>query len=201
MNPLVLISIPIVTGLIGWITNWLAIRMLFRPRNPVTLLGIKWQGLIPRRQSDLAEKTAEIIESELLQQHTIRELIKGVNLEPHMEHFVGSLIEKRLRPRLAAIPFVGSFVSDETIQMVKEMGLASVKEELPGMVDRIALDIESRIQVREIVRARMNALDLGQLEAIVLKVAHKEFRTIEQLGAVLGTLVGLFQVGILLVLG
>ena len=201
MNPFVLISIPIVTGLIGWITNWLAIRMLFRPRRPINLLGINWQGLIPRRQADLAQKTADIIETELLQQHTIRELIKGVDLEPHMEHFVGSLIEKRLRPRLASVPFIGSFISDDTIQMVKEMGLASVNEELPEMVNQIALDIESRIQVREIVRARMNALDLDQLEGIVRKVAHKEFRTIEQLGAVLGTIVGLVQAAILLLLG
>ena len=56
---LVLILIPIISALIGWLTNWVAIRMLFHPRKPILIGNFKLQGLIPRRQPDIAEQAAD----------------------------------------------------------------------------------------------------------------------------------------------
>ena len=53
------------------------------------------------------------------------------------------------------------------------------------------------IAVRRIVEEKIHAFDLDQLESIVRKLAHREFRSIEILGAVIGFVVGLVQWGIL----
>jgi uncharacterized membrane protein YheB (UPF0754 family) len=198
MNQYLLFSIPLITGLIGWLTNWIAIRMLFRPRQPFRFAGISWQGLIPRRKEDLAFQTAEIIETEILQQHAIRNAILSVDIEPHLRGFVERMVEKKLKDKLSAIPFVGSFINDSTLQMVKGIAIESLQEEMPSLIEKLAGDLESKIQVRHMVQSRMSELDLGALEQIVRRVAKSEFSKIEQLGAILGFVIGLIQMGLLM---
>lgn len=60
-----LYSLPFVAALIGWFTNFVAVKMLFRPRKAVRILGIRFQGLVPRRQKELAEKIAETVEKKI----------------------------------------------------------------------------------------------------------------------------------------
>jgi len=199
MNPYLIASIPVITALIGWITNWVAIRMLFRPRKPIKLLGLTFQGLIPRRQEDLAHQTAEIIETEILQQHAIRHAIQSIEIEPHLKSLVERMVDRKLREKLTSIPFVGSFINDSTLEMIKKMATDSLKEEIPGIVENVSNELESKIQVRHLVQERIKSLDLDALENIVNRVAKQEFRTIEHLGAVLGFVVGLLQVLLLLI--
>jgi len=71
---------PFITAAIGWLTNWVAIQMLFHPREPMRIFFWKWQGLIPARQQQLAFQTAEIIEREILQQHMILHEIRKIEL-------------------------------------------------------------------------------------------------------------------------
>jgi uncharacterized membrane protein YheB (UPF0754 family) len=52
---------PFVGALIGWLTNYLAIKMLFRPRQPRFIFGLLCR-VIPRRQRDLALKIGEVVE-------------------------------------------------------------------------------------------------------------------------------------------
>ena len=55
-------------GIIGWITNVLAIKMLFRPVYPVRipLIGIDLQGLLPKRRAEIAVSIGETVEKELI---------------------------------------------------------------------------------------------------------------------------------------
>ena len=61
-----LLAFPLVGAAIGWFTNYLAIKMLFKPRQAVSLLGFRIQGLIPKRRTDLAHRLSETITSDLI---------------------------------------------------------------------------------------------------------------------------------------
>jgi uncharacterized membrane protein YheB (UPF0754 family) len=56
-----LFLIPIISALIGWLTNRVAIRMLFHPQNSINILGIKIQGLVPAKQKEMAQKFGEVV--------------------------------------------------------------------------------------------------------------------------------------------
>jgi uncharacterized membrane protein YheB (UPF0754 family) len=58
-----------VSGLIGYLTNWLAITMLFKPAEKRPLLG---QGLVPAQKQRIAEKLAESVSKELINADVIR---------------------------------------------------------------------------------------------------------------------------------
>lgn len=63
----------------GYAAAWLAIRMLFRPRNPVKILGITIfpQGMIPRHRDRLANAIGKAVGEELVSQETIMEELMG----------------------------------------------------------------------------------------------------------------------------
>ena len=69
MSPfLYFLIFPVVGALVGWFTNWLAILMLFRPREPVRFFWWSLQGVIPSRHAQLAERIADTVENNLLTQ-------------------------------------------------------------------------------------------------------------------------------------
>jgi uncharacterized membrane protein YheB (UPF0754 family) len=65
----VIYFLPIVCGVLGWLTNWIAIRSLFRPRTERRVFGARvpfTPGLLVRKQSDIAGKLGEITGREFL---------------------------------------------------------------------------------------------------------------------------------------
>ncbi len=193
--------IPLVTALIGWGTNWLAIRMLFRPHAPQKVLGLTIQGLLPRRRMELADKVAEVVERELLSQHVIREELDKIDVHKYVDGFIHRVVREKLGQKLRRIPLLGGMVNDTTLGMLERAAKDSVDEEIEPMRERLADDLESHLQVREIVRKRIETYEIEHLESVVLEVARRELRAIEWLGAILGFFVGVAQVAILVALG
>ena len=50
--------LPLIAAVIGWATNYIAVRMLFHPREEKRIFGLRIQGVFPKRQKALAEKLA-----------------------------------------------------------------------------------------------------------------------------------------------
>lgn len=62
MDVLRFIVYPIVGSFLGFITNFIAIKLLFRPKKKV--FGI--QGLLPKRKSEIAERAGRIVNDYLV---------------------------------------------------------------------------------------------------------------------------------------
>lgn len=192
---------PLITATIGWVTNWVAIKMLFCPREPLRLFFWKWQGLIPRRQIQLANEAAEIIEREILQQHLILNEIKKIELSPYLEKTAHMLVWERIGPQLRAIPLLGSFVNDGILAKLEAIASAEIKKEAGPLVEQVATEFESSVDLKKIIENNIASFDLKRLEEIVNHVAKREFRTIERLGALLGFLIGCAQVTLFWIAG
>ena len=193
---LLLILTPFITAAIGWFTNWVAIKMLFHPRVPVRIFCWKWQGLIPRRQLQLACESAEIIERDILQQHMILNEIKKINLEPYLEKTAHTLVWERIGPQLRAIPLLGSFVNDGVLAKFEVIARAEIKNEAGPLIEKVATQFEASVDLKQMIEDNIAAFDLERLEGIVNAVAKREFRTIEGLGAVLGFVIGCLQLAL-----
>ncbi|WP_373899243.1 DUF445 family protein [Haloimpatiens sp. FM7315] len=86
------VFITVLTGaIIGYITNWLAIKMLFRPREEKRLFGFKipfTPGVIPKEKSRIAKSVAETIDSHLLTKDTIINSLCSDNINKKLELWV-----------------------------------------------------------------------------------------------------------------
>lgn len=190
-----IILTPIVGALIGWITNLLAVKMLFRPLRARQILGITLHGLIPRRRTEIAATVARTIERDLLSPDEISNVLHRLDWDREVARAVDEIVDQRLKA-IRLIPF-----SDPLVASLKE-GLArallkEIDRRRAGLVDRF----RERLDLQAMVVERMERFDLGQFETLVLQVASRELSAIVWMGAVLGFLVGLVQVGVFVLLG
>lgn len=88
---------PLMGGIIGYITNDLAIKMLFRPRKPV-YIG-KWHipftpGLIPRQKERIAASVGRVVSTQLLDAETVSRTILSKKTLQGMEGKIRSFLEQ-----------------------------------------------------------------------------------------------------------
>ena len=190
--------IPIVCALIGWLTNFIAVRMLFRPRQPLNVLGLKIQGLMPRRQKDLARQIGETVETKLLTHADILGALKGPEAQAEIEALITEQVDTFFTQTLGNNPMVAMFLSGDMGQKVKRALVDQFKGTLPKFLDRMMDRAEETIDLKAIVQKRIEDFDISTLESIVYGIARKELKVIEILGGVLGFLVGLAQTGMLI---
>jgi uncharacterized membrane protein YheB (UPF0754 family) len=116
-----------------------------------------------------------------------------MDLRPHLEQLAANIVWDRLAPKLRAIPLIGGLVNDKLLYNLNKIALDSLIGETEPLLEKVSGEVEKHIAVKKIVEEKIHAFDLDQLESIVRKLAHKEFRSIEILGGVIGFLVGLVQ--------
>lgn len=87
----------VVGAVIGYITNWLAIKMLFRPHEEKRIFGIKiplTPGLIPKERKRIASSIANAVSTHLLSSDTLLESIRSNGID---KKFVSWIEEKTLQ--------------------------------------------------------------------------------------------------------
>lgn len=190
------ILLPGVGALIGYATNWLAIKMLFHPRQR------RWglQGLLPRRQPDLADSVGRIVAEDILHPDLLLSKLDEVDLGPAFSRLADRALERKVDD-LRKIPLIGAFITPERLGSIRNALVDELEKSQPAIIGELKSMVRQRIDVHSLVRERLESLDLSDLEAMVQRVAAKEFRAIEAWGAVLGTLIGLAQALLLMGLG
>lgn len=188
---------PLVGAGIGWFTNFLAIRMIFNPKKPVSVLGLKILGLLPKRRTELARSVAETVESELVSHHDIRQAITDPEFLDSLKRRVGKQLRGFLEENVRGASWlVRAMVSRDTIDRVCDGIVERVTGFLPQMLFETAEVLEERLNFRELVFSKIENFDVDKLEEVVYRIAKRELKHIEYLGAVLGFIIGAVEVGI-----
>src|SRR3954470_16802295 len=116
-----LIILPILlAGGHGWFTNWLAVKLLLKPVRPINILGLRIQGLLPRRQADLAERISEAIAREFLKEEDILQFLKRVDPAAAMRQLVLYKWEEKVGELLAGMPLISMFVSPDKLTRIRD---------------------------------------------------------------------------------
>lgn len=194
-----LVLIPVISAFIGWVTNWVAIKMLFHPRNPVNVLGIRIQGIFPKRQELFAEKLGRLVGQELLSFNDIEEKISNPENLKKVLPMVETHIDTFLRVKLSnSMPMIAMFIGDKTIEKLKGVFMEELEELFPQLMKNYSGTLKQQLDLEQIVTEKVKAFSSDKLESILYQVMAKEFRFVEIIGGVLGFLIGLLQVAITL---
>ncbi len=189
---------PLLGASIGWFTNYIAVKMIFRPYKPINILGIKIQGLMPRRQPDLARKIGETVEAKLLTHDDLKKAFNTPQVHDKAIALLGKQIDTFFKEKLSSNPMVAMFLQGEAAVKIKRNLVEQMEQTLPKFLDEILNSSEDIIDVKAIVQQKIEEFDLSTLEEIVYNIANKELKLIVILGGVLGFFVGLLQVGLYL---
>jgi uncharacterized membrane protein YheB (UPF0754 family) len=197
MNLLHLFLFPVIGSLIGWATNYIAVRMLFRPRKPYRLLGFTILGLIPKRQAELAESIGETIETQLLTVDDLAGMLNTPDIHERVQTLITREIDSFVNNLAEQNPIVGMFLQGEMAEQVKSVLVSQLKSSIPSMLEEVLNGLKSKLTISSFIKAKIESLELEALEELVYRVSAHELKTIELLGGVLGFVVGCIQLVIL----
>jgi methionine--tRNA ligase beta chain len=157
-----LISIPFISAFIGWFTNWIAIKMLFHPKEPKKFLFITFQGVFPKRQRQFAEKLGKMVSTELISFKEIEEKIVNPDnlkkLMPFVEIKIDDFAKVDLRiAKIVECAHVEG--SDKLLRLTLDVGEGRMRNVFSG--------IKSAYQPEQLV---------GKLTVLVANLAPRKMK-------------------------
>ncbi|MGL4977603.1 MAG: DUF445 domain-containing protein [Cetobacterium sp.] len=184
----------VIGAMIGWITNYIAIKMLFRPYKEINLGIFKIQGLIPKRRHEIGLSLADTIQKELISMADITERLSNANIEVGMERVIDDILEKKLATEITTkFPMLAMFLNESTLNKIKEIIKNSIMENKDQIIEMLFETLEKNVDFKEIIVEKVDAFSVEELERITFSLAKKELKHIEVVGAILGGLIGVAQ--------
>ncbi len=187
------ITVPLIGAFIGWITNWLAIKMLFRPRQPVKILWFTFQGIFPKNKPRIANKLGEIVQRDLINFTDIKDRLKDPDALKNFEEEIAQRVDVAIRERIERSPILDVIVPDQLISNVHKTIVEEIGKNLPNVIDTSLTKIEQKLDIHQLVKNKVEAFSDEKLENLLLDITSKEFTFIEIIGGVLGLLIGIIQ--------
>ena len=189
-----LLFMVIVGTFIGWVTNYIAIKLLFRPYNEINILGFKLQGVIPKRRKELAENIGKTINAELISIKDITNTIDSMELEIEIDKIVGDIVEKKIKGEfLGSYPMLKMFINDSIIDKIKSYIKSAIEENKGEIVNTIIGKLEKEIDFEDLIIKKINEFSLEDVEKMTINIAKNELKHIEYIGADLGAFIGVIQ--------
>ena len=184
----------IISGAIGWITNWVAIKMLFRPHKEINFGLFKIQGLIPKRKAEIGTGIASIIQNELI---SVKDVISNIDREEfskRLNKLIDDVLDKNLKKKVKEkFPLLQMFFTDKVAKDIGNTIKEIVMENQEKIFEIFSNYAEENIDFEVIISDKISNFSLDKLEEIITLLANKELKHIEVIGAILGMLIGAVQ--------
>ena len=194
-------TIPIISAFIHWLTIWMALKLLFHPRNPKKILGFTLHGVFPKRQRQIAESLGKIVGQELLSFGDIEQTITSPEnvsrILPLAEEHIDNFLRNKLKE---SMPMIGMFIGDKTINQLKAVFMKELEELFPVIMRNYVTHLREDLDLEKMVVEKIAGFSNDRLETMLNEFLTKEFRFVEVIGAALGFLIGLLQIGMTLLM-
>lgn len=191
------LSIPFISGFIGYITKIIAIQMMFAPLEfkGIRLFGLPlgWQGIVPRKAQKMATTAVELMTSKLINPEEI-----FARLDPKR-------IAKEIElPLLAAAEGITRDVAQEyqpglwegMPEFARQRLIRGVQAKAPEIVEHIMSEVQQNVttyfDIKHLVVSNL-LKDKRLLNEIFKKVGKQEFKFFSNAGFVFGFGIGVIQ--------
>ena len=189
--PLAVLFIPVIAGLVGWFTNWVAVRMTLYPVEYTGFGSLGWQGVVPANVEKLSKNFSRLIDEELL---NLPEILAGIdNDDEAIERMIARLSERVLLEFSTEIaPDKWERARDKLREYISQLIEKNSRKVVHDIMDELKVRAPEFIDVEKIVVDAM-LKEPGLLGHVMLEVAGPEFSFIERSGWWFGLLFGLVQ--------
>jgi uncharacterized membrane protein YheB (UPF0754 family) len=186
--------LPVAGFLVGWVTNWMALKVIFQPLEPKNICGFTLHGIFLKRQAEVSKIFSRVVCVEILHIKAIWESIFSgrlsrnffAMLRAHTIVFVDNLLVE-VEP--LAIAAMGS---EKYLQMKEDIA-QKVLDKIPTVIDvsyeytQEALDMENTISIK------MGELSSSEFEGVLHPAFEEDEIQLIALGGILGAIVGVIQ--------
>ena len=192
-------------ALVGLATNWIALKCIFEPVDPVYLFGnekLKIQGLFLQRQTEVSGEFSDHLASKVLTSEKVWDNMlhggKGAEFERALEAYTEAFLTSEAAAHGRGVVFGngsdallsgGSEVDPALLQSV----VANVKARLAEHVHVLHEYSDDALGLKELMRERMALMTPSEFERVLHPIFEQDELTLIVSGAVLGALAGFAQ--------
>jgi len=207
------LMLPISGFLLGWLTNWIALTLIFRPIEPIDIRPfpccsqekIRIQGLFLKRQREVSVEFASIVTKQILRADLILEsMYRGPASDRLFEKITSHIQDAcdRFGGFDQIKPVVEYALGTERFEQAKQEVIDGMvhcldlkcAEEVVKVQRELEQYTDEAMDVERLLRTKMAQLPYAQFEGVLHPVFEQDEIKLIAIGAVLGLLVGLFQV-------
>lgn len=188
-------TLPFIAALVGWFTNYLAVKMLFYPKDPINFHLFRIQGIFPKNQKEVAKRIGKMVAEELLSSDDLRERLNNPQNILTIQEMAEAKVDYYLNVTFPKnYPVTSAILGSKRKEKFKAEIMTEMETTVPEMVDNYMIHLEDTFDVRKIIEERVAHLPSEKLEEMMTKLLKKEFRFIEYIGALIGFIIGWIQV-------
>lgn len=187
-EPLVL---PLFGMCIGWFTDWLAIKLVFFPRE--RKLG--FQGIFQKRRDEVAEQYGRLVANEVM---TVPNILESVLNGPRADR-LKALVEKVVWETVdeqaeLARPLVISAIGEHRLRQMKRDAAMKAVQRLPDTIRHAEDYLTETLDVGNTIATKMRDLTRVEYEDLLRPAFRRDEWKLIAVGAIIGFAVGELQV-------
>jgi uncharacterized membrane protein YheB (UPF0754 family) len=192
-EPLLLPAFGLITG---WATDWLALRMVFRPMYPRRFFGLfTWQGLFFARRAEVARDYGDLIAKEIITPRRVVEAVLNGPLSDRLFALVQREVHRLIDAQVGlARPLLVVAVGGRRYQRMKQLVTVRVMERLPEAMAHVEGYATDAMDIRNTLMTKMAQLSAKQFERLLRPAFEQDEWILIATGAVLGFAVGELQI-------
>ncbi|MFC0776215.1 DUF445 domain-containing protein [Terrimonas alba] len=194
-----LLSIPLLSAFVGWLTINLAVKLFFKPYLPISFFGLKIHGVFPARKEEIARAASNYAATQFADLKGLEQKISDPknfeNVKPLIENHMDDFLRNRLKEQM---PMISMFIGDKTISSLKEIFIREIEDLFPRVMLQFSGTLKQQFNIENLVREKIKAISPEQLTNLVYTQLNRPIRSASMLGAGIGLLIGLIQLAIIL---
>jgi uncharacterized membrane protein YheB (UPF0754 family) len=186
--------LPLFGIMVGYVTNYLALQLIFRPLKPIHFFGLHIQGMFIKRQTEVSVEYSRIVASKIITIESIFEyIIRGPGKE-QLTDIVREQIGNTIDNSAGIIkPFVEIATGSKTFLYIRNIASFRFMQELPMNIRHVFGYAENALALESVLRTKMTSLSSVEFEAFLRPVFKEDEFTLILVGAALGGIAGLLQ--------
>ncbi|KAL7567346.1 hypothetical protein ACA910_010246 [Epithemia clementina (nom. ined.)] len=194
-------SLPVAGFIVGWFTNYIALKVIFRPLEPIYLgcgkgkWSYKLQGIFLKRQKEVSQVFARVVMTEILH---IQAIWQAIFTGPLSCNFFAMLRAHTLvfTDKLVAEiqPLAVAALGAEQFAKMKEDIAQKVLDRLPDIIDNSYEYSQKALDMENTVATKMSELSAVEFEGVLHPAFEEDEIQLILLGGILGALVGVLQI-------
>ena len=188
--------LPAAGFLVGYVTNWLALNLIFEPREPKQIGPFRIQGVFIKRQREVATSFADVISGRVL---NAEQMVKHLTAGPSRDRVLG-ILEDQVEESMKAYErdaMVAMLVSKDKLEEAKVDLLERIRNTDMTESGQIKTFADQSHQIHAQLEANLAALDASEFSGILRPVFQKDEWKLILAGGVIGTGIGALQVVLL----
>jgi len=193
------IIMPLFGLFTGWFTDWLALKMIFHPKEPKKFLFFTWQGLFLKRRKEVAAQYGALIAAEVITPANIINAVLNGPLSDRLYGLVQNHVQRLVDEQAGVVkPIVVFAVGTQKYKEMKQMVALKTMLRLTKTLRHIEKYAGDAMDIRNTLVNKMQEMTPQEFEGILRPAFQQDEWILIAVGAVLGFLVGEMQVFLML---